>query len=76
MFLSCSPQSVIGQVQTFYFVIFSGGPFTYTQFTLDPCLLISKKRNHLKSVYQTVIPGSPMARRTKHEIKSAQKLAK
>lgn len=55
---------------------FVGGPFTYTHFTLDLSLLVSKKRNHLKSVCQTVIPGSPMARRTKHEIKSAQKLAR
>lgn len=53
-----------------------GGPFVYTHFTLDQCLLVSKRRNHLKSVCQTVIPGSPMARRTKHEIKSAQKLAR
>lgn len=48
----------------------------YPQFNLNPNLLHSKKRNHLKSVYQSVTPGSPMARRTKHEIKSAQKLAR
>ncbi|KAJ3666052.1 hypothetical protein Zmor_001507 [Zophobas morio] len=48
----------------------------YTNFILDPGLLAGKARNHLPSLYQTVIPGSPMARRTKHEIKSAQKLAR
>ncbi|XP_065156643.1 DENN domain-containing protein Crag isoform X3 [Atheta coriaria] len=49
----------------------------YTEFTLNPLLLktTGKKRDHLSSLYQNSIPGSPMARRTKHEIKSAQKLA-
>ncbi|XP_064212569.1 DENN domain-containing protein Crag isoform X3 [Tribolium castaneum] len=54
----------------------SDNPHVYTNFTLDPGLLSGKKRNHLPSLYQAVIPGSPMARRTKHEIKSAQKLAR
>lgn len=50
--------------------------FTYAGFTLDSTLLIDRKRNHLPSLYQAVTPGSPMARRTKHEIKSAQKMAR
>jgi pentatricopeptide repeat protein len=54
----------------------TGSWHTYASFTLDPGLLSGKKSNHLSSLYQTVIPGSPMARRTKHEIKSAQKLAR
>lgn len=40
-------------------------------------MLMNKKRNHLTSLYQNLTaPSSPMARRTKHEIKSAQKLAR
>lgn len=50
--------------------------YHYDSFTLNSGLMVAKKRNHLTSLYQTNIPGSPMARRTKHEIKSAQKLAK
>ncbi|ERL87686.1 hypothetical protein D910_05076 [Dendroctonus ponderosae] len=51
--------------------------YTYSQFILNPVLLLSgKRRNRLASLYQTGIPSSPMARRTKHEIKSAQKLAR
>lgn len=54
----------------------SEGPYLYSEFLLDSYLL-NVKRCHLgKSLQQTVIPGSPMARRTKHEIKSAQKLAR
>lgn len=49
--------------------------YTYDSFTLNGALLSVKKRNHLLSLFQANIPGSPMARRTKHEIKSAQKLA-
>lgn len=48
----------------------------YNSFTLDEGLLTGRKRNHLSSLYQTPTPGSPMARRTKHEIKSAQKWAR
>lgn len=63
-----------------YFLLFLylGETYDYTHFSLNPALLASssKKRNHLSSLYPTVIPGSPMARRTKHEIKSAQKLAR
>ncbi|XP_022900538.2 DENN domain-containing protein Crag isoform X1 [Onthophagus taurus] len=52
------------------------GSFIYNEFSLDPNLLLSKKHNHIKSLCQNNTPGSPMARRTKHEIKSAQKLAR
>lgn len=56
---------------------FLGDSYTYTQFTLNPLLLLNgKRKNHLPSLYQCGAPGSPMARRTKHEIKSAQKLAR
>ncbi|XP_018574425.1 DENN domain-containing protein 4C isoform X2 [Anoplophora glabripennis] len=55
-----------------------GETYEYTHFSLNPASLASssKRRNHLSSLYPTVMPGSPMARRTKHEIKSAQKLAR
>lgn len=56
-----------------------GEMFTYDKFDLNPQLLGSKKKNHLGALMQGFggnIPGSPMARRTKHEIKSAQKLAR
>ncbi|XP_076260425.1 DENN domain-containing protein Crag isoform X2 [Rhynchophorus ferrugineus] len=51
--------------------------YEYSHFSLNPLLLRSDKtKNELPNFYQTVLPGSPMARRTKHEIKSAQKLAR
>nr|CAH7749959.1 unnamed protein product [Callosobruchus chinensis] len=52
--------------------------YKYDGFNLNPALLKSfaKKRNHLSSLYPSAIPGSPMARRTKQEIKTAQKLAR
>ncbi|CAH0553707.1 unnamed protein product [Brassicogethes aeneus] len=50
-------------------------PYEYPQFFLNPTLMISKKRNHFSNLIQTVVPGSPMARRTKQEKKTAQKLA-
>ncbi|GLV31716.1 Calmodulin-binding protein related to a Rab3 GDP/GTP exchange protein [Carabus blaptoides fortunei] len=54
-----------------------GGPYMYGCFELDPMLLISKHHNQLSSLYpSSIAPGSPMARRTKHEIKCAQKFAK
>ncbi|XP_025833553.1 C-myc promoter-binding protein isoform X2 [Agrilus planipennis] len=53
-----------------------GGPYNYPNFTLDPTLLKSKRHHHMSVLHPTPIPGSPMARRTKHEIKSAQKLAR
>ncbi|KAK9754949.1 uDENN domain [Popillia japonica] len=53
-----------------------GGSILYNEFMLSPNLLTSKRLNQFKSLYQHNIPGSPMAKRTKHEIKSAQKLAR
>ncbi|CAH1134526.1 unnamed protein product [Ceutorhynchus assimilis] len=51
--------------------------YAYSHFILNPLLLLnSKRRNHLPLLYHAGVPGSPMARRTKHEIKSAQKLAR
>ncbi|KAF5279524.1 hypothetical protein FQR65_LT03346 [Abscondita terminalis] len=50
--------------------------YTYSNFNLNPTLLKSKRHKHLTSLMPSTAPGSPMARRTKHEIKSAQKLAR
>ncbi|XP_050303114.1 DENN domain-containing protein Crag isoform X2 [Anthonomus grandis grandis] len=51
--------------------------YTYPRFVLNPLLFLNgKRKNRLPSLYQSGVPGSPMARRTKHEIKSAQKLAR
>jgi len=50
----------------------------FQSFMLDP-LLFSRKEQNFHSAgsrLSGVVPGSPMARRTKHEIKSAQKLAR
>lgn len=51
--------------------------FRYNSFTLDPdLLLLCKKQNTPRETNNTsIIPGSPLARRTKHEIKLAQKFA-
>lgn len=61
-------------------MFFIGGPYLYDTFELDLSLLTSKyssiNQNHLPSLLSSTIPGSPMARRTKHEIKSAQKYAR
>ncbi|XP_050430710.1 DENN domain-containing protein Crag isoform X4 [Adelges cooleyi] len=55
-------------------------PYFYKDgFVLNPELLMSKEsKNNLKIKNEDhlPIPGSPMARRTKHEVKSAQKLAR
>ncbi|XP_049530518.1 DENN domain-containing protein Crag isoform X1 [Anopheles darlingi] len=54
----------------------------YSSFTLNPMLLKQSRRSMLNNVLQqqqqqgALAPGSPMARRTKHEIKTAQKLAR
>lgn len=51
----------------------------YESFTLNPSLLKRSLKTYLTNFAQgagTVAPGSPMARRTKHEIKIAQKLAR
>ncbi|XP_053670188.1 DENN domain-containing protein Crag isoform X1 [Anopheles nili] len=53
--------------------------YSYDSFTLNPILLKESRRSHLENVLQnhaSAAPGSPMARRTKHEIKTAQKLAR
>lgn len=51
--------------------------FTYPTFTLNAALLKPPK-NHLNKLLQSAscAPGSPMARRTKYEIKMSQKIAK
>lgn len=51
--------------------------FTYSKFTLNPALLKAPK-NLLTKLMQNAscTPGSPMARRTKYEIKMAQKVAR
>lgn len=52
--------------------------YTYPFFVLNPALLHPPK-NHLNKLIQsaaTGAPGSPMARRTKYEIKMAQKIAR
>ncbi|KAG8330527.1 hypothetical protein J6590_061927 [Homalodisca vitripennis] len=59
----------------------SNTTYTYQGFTLNPLLFSHKEpKSLLKAATRLsgggMAPGSPMARRTKHEIKSAQKLAK
>ncbi|XP_055909333.1 DENN domain-containing protein Crag isoform X1 [Eupeodes corollae] len=54
--------------------------YVYENFTLDPNLLRNVKKtpakNFLQQQHLSTAPGSPIARRTKHEIKLAQKLAR
>uniref|UniRef100_A0A182IYU6 UDENN domain-containing protein n=1 Tax=Anopheles atroparvus TaxID=41427 RepID=A0A182IYU6_ANOAO len=53
--------------------------YSYDSFRLNPSMLKQSRRNVLENAlphYNTLAPGSPMARRTKHEIKTAQKLAR
>ncbi|XP_058824801.1 DENN domain-containing protein Crag isoform X2 [Topomyia yanbarensis] len=53
--------------------------YYYSSFTLNPVLLKQSRRSLLVHALQhpgSLAPGSPMARRTKHEIKTAQKLAR
>ncbi|XP_035899024.1 DENN domain-containing protein Crag-like isoform X1 [Anopheles stephensi] len=54
--------------------------YAYSSFSLDSMLLKETRRSVLDNVLQhhnnSLAPGSPMARRTKHEIKTAQKLAR
>lgn len=53
--------------------------FIYGSFVLNPILLKQSRRSLLANALQhhnSLAPGSPMARRTKHEIKTAQKLAR
>lgn len=55
----------------------TGEAIHYAKFTLNPALLQSPK-SHLHRLVQATscAPGSPMARRTKYEIKIAQKIAR
>lgn len=59
----------------------AGGGFSYKNFTLQPELLQStNKKTALSKFLQmqlnaSLSPGSPIARRTKHEIKLSQKMA-
>ncbi|KMZ08827.1 DENN domain-containing protein Crag isoform X2 [Drosophila simulans] len=57
-----------------------GGAYNYENFTLQPELLQSTKKTALSKFLQlqlnaSLSPGSPIARRTKHEIKLSQKMA-
>ncbi|XP_031337524.1 DENN domain-containing protein Crag-like isoform X3 [Photinus pyralis] len=54
----------------------NGETCTYFGFNLNPTLLKTKRHKQLTALLPATAPGSPMARRTKHEIKSAQKLAR
>lgn len=61
----------------------SGELYTYEGFSLNPLLFSHKELKNLLTIAggprlsgSGIAPGSPMARRTKHEIKSAQKLAR
>lgn len=55
--------------------------YNYESFTLNPNLLKSSKKTAISNIIQQQIngclaPGSPIARRTKHEIKLSQKMAR
>lgn len=52
--------------------------YTYNSFVLDPKLLNQTRKTLTSNILQQagITPGSPISRRTKHEIKSAQKMAK
>ncbi|KAG5671963.1 hypothetical protein PVAND_002128 [Polypedilum vanderplanki] len=59
----------------------SGGSektYTYTSFVLDSKLLNQTRKTLTSNVLHqaSLTPGSPISRRTKHEIKSAQKMAR
>lgn len=54
-------------------------PIIYKSFKLDPELMRPQKNFCLKNPSLSafgMVPGSPMARRTKHEIKVAQRMAR
>lgn len=63
------------QILDFFYV---NDGLIFQSFMLDPLLFSRKEVNFHTAVSRLsgVVPGSPMARRTKHEIKSAQKLAR
>ncbi|KAH8373254.1 hypothetical protein KR009_008873 [Drosophila setifemur] len=56
-----------------------GGAFNYENFTLQPELLQGPKKTALSKFQMqlnaSLSPGSPIARRTKHEVKLSQKMA-
>ncbi|XP_067639597.1 DENN domain-containing protein Crag isoform X2 [Eurosta solidaginis] len=59
----------------------SGAVYNYAKFTLNASLLKTTKRSALSHFLQQQIngslaPGSPIARRTKHEVKLSQKMAR
>ncbi|XP_017484119.1 PREDICTED: DENN domain-containing protein 4C isoform X2 [Rhagoletis zephyria] len=59
----------------------SGVVYNYAKFTLNPSLLKSSKKTALTNFLQqqlngSLAPGSPIARRTKHEIKLSHKMAR
>lgn len=74
--MSQHSQSVL--LYRFFLFFLSEKKYIYEEFILDNELLttLGKKRSFISSLFQPVIPGSPMARRTKQEIKFAQKLAR
>lgn len=54
-------------------------PIIYRTFKLNPDLIRPQKHFNVKNSNLCafgIIPGSPMARRTKHEIKVAQRMAR
>lgn len=54
-------------------------PILYKTFQLDSKLMRPQKNFHLRNIALNtfgIAPGSPMARRTKHEIKVAQRMAR
>lgn len=57
---------------------FTATPVVYRNFTLNPILMLDKKKTHFSAALNSslCLPGSPMARRTNHEIKTAQKFAR
>ena len=64
----CPPECVGGAEKT----------YTYESFELDPKLLNQTRKTFTSNVIHNagLTPGSPMSRRTKYEIKSAQKMAR
>lgn len=55
-----------------------GKTYSYTCFELDHKLLNQTRKTLTSNIIQhaSITPGSPISRRTKHEIKSAQKMAR
>ena len=49
--------------------------FVYDHFELNPNLLTNLRKNSLHSKQFKLVPGSPLLRRTKQEIRTAKKIA-